>query len=176
MRTLDGTSLADFRQRAIAFVIDSVLAIGLLLLAIAVYAVCRWLFEAGGRSGYLVHFRLESEVAKFVIEVLVPVLYFGLTTWLWEGRTVGKRLMRIRVVSLVHDRISLWHSVERALGYGAAALEFGFGFVQFFIHPNRRCAQDRLAETIVVQDPARSRKPMKVAAEAEREPASEHAR
>jgi len=38
------------------------------------------------------------------------------------------------------------------LGYGAAALELGFGFVQFFIHPYRRCAQDRLAETIVVTE------------------------
>jgi hypothetical protein len=46
----------------------------------------------------------------------------------------------------------LWHAVERALGYGAAALELGFGFVQFFIHPYRRCAQDRLAETIVVTE------------------------
>ena len=31
-------------------------------------------------------------------------------------------------------------------------LEGGFGFVQFFIHPYRRCAQDRLAETIVVTE------------------------
>lgn len=34
------------------------------------------------------------------------------------------------------------------LDYGAAALEQGFGFVRFFIHPHRRTAQDRLAETI----------------------------
>jgi len=48
--------------------------------------------------------------------------------------------------------LSFWHCVERALGYGAAALEAGFGFIQFFIHPYRRCAQDRLAETIVVTE------------------------
>ena len=60
--------------------------------------------------------------------------------------------MRIRVVSLAHRHITFWHAVERALGYGAAALELGFGFVQFFIHPYRRCAQDRLAETIVVTE------------------------
>ncbi len=60
--------------------------------------------------------------------------------------------MKIRVVSIAHTHLTLWHSVERALGYGAAALEGGFGFVQFFIHPDRRCAQDRLAETIVVTE------------------------
>jgi hypothetical protein len=62
--------------------------------------------------------------------------------------------MKIRVVSLVHTHISFWHAVERALGYGATALEGGFGFIQFFIHPYRRCAQDRLAETIVVTEPS----------------------
>jgi uncharacterized RDD family membrane protein YckC len=83
---------------------------------------------------------------------VLPILYFGILLWQGNGRTPGKRLLKIRVVSLVHTHITFWHAVERALGYGAAALEGGFGFVQFFIHPYRRCAQDRLAETIVVTE------------------------
>lgn len=43
-----------------------------------------------------------------------------------------------------------WQSAERALGYGAAILEAGLGFFQFFWDRNRMCAQDRLTETIVV--------------------------
>jgi hypothetical protein len=46
--------------------------------------------------------------------------------------------------------LTLWQSIERGLGYGAAVLEGGVGFVQFFWDKNRQCAQDRLAETIVV--------------------------
>jgi len=42
--------------------------------------------------------------------------------------------------------------VERALGYGASSLELGFGFIQYFIHPNRRTVHDRMAETIVIRD------------------------
>ncbi|HUE24899.1 MAG TPA: RDD family protein [Bryobacteraceae bacterium] len=68
----------------------------------------------------------------------------------WQSKNPGQRLLRIRVVSLVHRRMSLWHSVERALGYGASVLELGFGFLQYFIHPNRRTVHDRIAETIVV--------------------------
>jgi len=60
------------------------------------------------------------------------------------------------VVSLVHERLGFWQALERALGYGASALEFGFGFVQYFIHPNRRTLHDRIAETIVVADPRRA--------------------
>jgi uncharacterized RDD family membrane protein YckC len=79
------------------------------------------------------------------------VLYCGLSTYWGNGRTLGKRLMRIRVVSLVHERMTLWHSFERALGYGASALEFGFGYLQYFTHPNRRTVHDRIAEMIVVR-------------------------
>jgi len=93
-----------------------------------------------------------GEAMKVFFDVLVPILYFGILLWRGKGRTPGKRLLKIRVVSLMHRHITFWHSVERALGYGAAALEGGFGFVQFFIHPYRRCAQDRLAETIVVTE------------------------
>lgn len=94
----------------------------------------------------------DNEPLKIVNDVVVPILYFGVLLWRGKGRTPGKRLMKIRVVSIMHRHLSFWHCVERALGYGAAALEAGFGFVQFFIHPYRRCAQDRLAETIVVTE------------------------
>lgn len=84
--------------------------------------------------------------------LLYFTLYFGLANYFGDGRTPGKRLMGIRAVSLVHDRLSLWHSFERALGYGASILELGFGFVQYFIHPNRRTVHGRIAETIVVRE------------------------
>lgn len=95
---------------------------------------------------------LRGEALHVVSDIVIPILYFGIFLWKGNGRTPGKRVMKIRVVSLVHTHISFWHAVERALGYGAAVLEGGLGFVQFFLHPYRRCAQDRLAETIVVTE------------------------
>jgi uncharacterized RDD family membrane protein YckC len=61
-------------------------------------------------------------------------------------------LMRIRVVSLTHPRLTLWQSIERALGYGASFLEGGFGFLQYFLEPNRQTVHDRIAHTIVVAE------------------------
>jgi hypothetical protein len=69
--------------------------------------------------------------------------YFG------NGRTLGKWVVRSRAMSLTSERMGLWQSFERALGYGASVLEGGLGFAQFFWDRNRMCAQDRLAETIV---------------------------
>jgi uncharacterized RDD family membrane protein YckC len=74
--------------------------------------------------------------------------------WWTNGLTLGKRLLRIRVVSLVHMKTTLWQAVERALGYGASMLEGGFGFVQFFIHPNHCYVHGRIAETIVIKEAA----------------------
>ena len=149
MRELDGIALAEFWPRAAAFALDVVIALvaGTLVLFLVGLA---W----GSVTRADVHIKIEEGWSRVAFETAVMVLYFGLTTFLWNGRTPGKRLFRIRVVSLVHSRMTLWHSVERALGYGAAALECGFGFLQFFIHPCRRTAQDRLAETIVVQESA----------------------
>ena len=152
MRELEGAQLASFSRRAIAFALD--LAIGWLLF-IVVFVVVILI------SRVIVGARINPSSDDAVVQlnffknwysVLWWVLYFGLATYFGNGRTPGKRLLGIRVVSLVHGRLGLWHSIERALGYGASALELGFGFIQYFVHPNRRTVHDRIAETIVVLD------------------------
>ena len=153
MRVLDGRELASFAARATAFVIDfaSAALLFMLLFSFAGLPLIRALARAGV---YHPHGDVMLQVNFFHnwYSVVWLVLYFGLTTYFGDGRTPGKRLMRIRVVSLAHDHLGLWHSIERALGYGASALEFGFGFAQYFLHPNRRTVHDRIADTIVVAD------------------------
>jgi uncharacterized RDD family membrane protein YckC len=145
MRTLDGLPLASFGERAAAFAIDFVLAAFLFVLAAV---------PIGKFLEKILHRDIQIELNLFHnwYSIVYLVLFFGASLYLGKGRTIGKRIMRIRVLSLVHDRVSLWHSVERALGYGASALEAGFGFLQYFIHPNRRTVHDRIAETIVVKE------------------------
>jgi uncharacterized RDD family membrane protein YckC len=175
LRELDGLELAGFWQRAVAFLIDCFL-MAVLLSVLTTLGLYGWqhLRQMQGNSGPseyhlpvvkelpvpMIHGGMKlqliniegNEVIHVAATVVVPVLYCGVLLWAGKGRTPGKRLLKIRVVSLAHRHITFWHAVERALGYGAAALELGFGFVQFFIHPYRRCAQDRLAETIVVTE------------------------
>ncbi len=172
MQALDGVELADFWQRAGALVVDVVLAI---LVAITLTAISLLAFGHGDVETPFFNIHMSNtakptetkpaetqpgqhvtvrwgEASEIIVRVLPLVLYFGLACYWGNGRTPGKRVFRIRAVSLVHHNMSLWHSIERALGYGAAALEGGFGFIQFFIHPYRRTVQDRMAETIVVKE------------------------
>jgi uncharacterized RDD family membrane protein YckC len=154
MRQLDGAQLASFGRRAFAFVLD--LAIGwFLFMALLIVVLLMSPTIARQLRGDAVpgeHPSFGLDFFENWYSVLWWVVYFGLATYFGNGRTLGKRLAGIRVVSLIHDRLSLWHSIERALGYGASALELGFGFIQYFVHPNRRTVHDRIAETIVVVD------------------------
>ena len=140
LHELDGMPLATFWQRVAGYVID---------IAIAVMV---WMpLEVVWRM-YVEH---ETEVKLTwdfheVGNIVVMLLYWGLGNYLGNGRTIGKWIARTRIMSLTGQRMGLWQSFERALGYGAAVLEGGLGFLQFFWDHNRMCAQDRLAETIVV--------------------------
>lgn len=94
--------------------------------------------------------KYEPEKTLELVWTFCLVTYFGIFLRVTNGFTPGKRLMRIRVVSLTHDRIGTWQALERTLGYGASLLEGGFGFFQYFLYPNHDCVHDRLAETVVI--------------------------
>jgi uncharacterized RDD family membrane protein YckC len=147
MQALHGVKLASFKSRSAAFGIDFVLLFALFLAILFLGAA---LFSRQSISSS------EKIVVPFDFEhwysLLLIVGYFALATYWGNGKTPGKWVLGIRVVSIVHEHISLWQSIERALGYGASVLEGGFGFLQYFIHPNRRTVHDRIAETIVIRD------------------------
>ncbi|MGA7721735.1 MAG: RDD family protein [Ignavibacteriaceae bacterium] len=142
INSLKDMTLASFLQRLIAFYIDIFIVV-IILIAIEIPVIIKETAHSTVNHHY--------EINPFHgWSIIVLVLYSGLLTYFLKGQTLGKKIMKIKVISLTHEHISLWHSIERALGYGASALEAGFGFVQFFIHPNRQTVHDRIAETIVI--------------------------
>ncbi len=170
MAKLEGSPLASFVTRAVAFAVDMILAIASF---VAVYAAAILVGVKLGWIGGSIHFTFDpfhigSSHEDSWKSVVYYVVFIALSNYIGNGATLGKRLMKIRAVSLVHDRLSLWQSTQRALGYGASALEAFFGFFQYFIHPNRRTVHDRIAETIVVSE----RKPQVHAADVRTRPAS----
>ncbi len=139
---LNGRLLATFPQRLTGHLVDVTLA------------VIVWVPVEVAWRRYLWHeedIRLKWDFHE-IGNIIAMLLYWGLGNFLGNGRTPGKWLAGTRAVSLTGDRMGLWQSFERALGYGAAVLECGLGFLQYFWDRNRQCAQDRLAETIVVDE------------------------
>lgn len=153
LQALTGMKLASFNQRAFAFIFDLFICFLLFLITLVIAGLFIWYKATGGAfTTYSFKFDIVSWYGKIILNVLIPILYFGFTTYLSNGKTIGKKIMKICTVSLVNEKISLWNSIERSLGYGASVFELGFGFLQYFYHPNCRTSQDCLAETIVVRD------------------------
>jgi uncharacterized RDD family membrane protein YckC len=136
---LDGVRLATFRQRAIGFGVD-------FLIVSVIRKVVSVAWDALPH-GWDQHTRIDL---THVFSAAVFFAYFTIAVYVGRGRTPGKRVARTSVVSLRAARLTRWQSFERALGYGASAVEAGLGYLQFFRNRNRQCAHDRLAETIVV--------------------------
>jgi uncharacterized RDD family membrane protein YckC len=146
MHELEGLPLAAFWQRLLGYVID-------LLIAVILWAPCEVLYRVKFLHEQHVHLVWDFHEPGNLIFLF---LYFGLANFLGNGRTPGKWIARTRAISLKHSRLGFWQSIERALGYGAAILEGGLGFLQFFWGENRMCAQDRLAGTIVIDERKRN--------------------
>jgi uncharacterized RDD family membrane protein YckC len=147
MHALEGLPLATIWQRLLGYVIDVFLAV--LLWAPLEFSVRRYLLHQT-----TVDLKWDFHEPG---NLVVVVLYWAVGNYVGNGQTPGKWVARIRAMSLTSERLGIWQSVERALGYGAAVLEGGLGFVQIFWDRNRMCAQDRLAETIVVDVRKRSK-------------------
>jgi uncharacterized RDD family membrane protein YckC len=140
MEALNGLPLAYFWQRWLGHWID--LALVIVLWAPLEFAWRRFVLH---QEDFHVSWDFHETG-----NIIVMLLYWGLFNYFSNGRTPGKWIARTKIVSLTGERMGLWQSFERALGYGAAVLEGGVGFIQYFWDRNRMCAQDRLAETIVV--------------------------
>jgi len=140
LKSLNGLPLAFFWQRWLGHWID-------LVLVIVFWAPLEFLWR---------HFAVHEKDIFLKWDyhepgnILVMLLYWGLFNYFGNGRTPGKWIARTKIVSLTGERMGLWQSFERTLGYGVAVIECGVGFLQYFWDRNRMCVQDRVAETIVV--------------------------
>ena len=156
--------LATIKRRFVAFFIDWIILILIYLSIITLFSLFNMTLSKINVHGI---FEVEVEMdntpsylitfLKFFFGLL-PVLYFTISFYFWKGQTLGKYFLRIRVLSLYHEHIGLWHCIERSLGYFASALEFGFGYIQAFWNPNRMALHDKIGETIVIKRPAKKHK------------------
>ena len=156
--------LATIKKRIVAFLIDWIVLILFYLCIITLLSLFNLSISNINVHGIFdVELEIENAHPYFITFLkflfgLLPVLYFALSFYFWKGQTIGKYFLRIKVLSLYHEHIGLWHCIERSLGYFASALEFGFGYIQAFWNPNRMTLHDKIGETIVVEVVAKKHK------------------
>ena len=78
------------------------------------------------------------------------VLYFTLLPCWWNGQTLGKKLLGLRVVELTGKPMTIVRCFGRYGGYAAGLATGLLGFAQIFWDANRQAVQDKIAHTVVV--------------------------
>jgi uncharacterized RDD family membrane protein YckC len=139
---------AGLVTRAIAFAIDSAVIDGVALLVFAIVALASTVLHIGGDLKTVL---LAVGGAAFVVWSAGYFIAF----WGTDGRTLGNRVMYLRVVRADGGRLGHWRAARRFVGLVLAVVPFGLGLLGILLNERRRGFQDRLANTVVVHDPER---------------------
>lgn len=142
----DNQVYAGFFVRLAAYIIDW-LVVGIALLAVKVPL---WISSFANPNNLLVrNFIFRYSIADIVIYVLM-VTYFILPTY-YAGRTLGKRLLQLKVIS-VEDRSMTFFEVayRETVGKFLSGILFGVGYLMIVIDKQKRGIHDLLADTEVI--------------------------
>jgi uncharacterized RDD family membrane protein YckC len=82
--------------------------------------------------------------------ILLTILYEGLLIALWNGQTIGKLAMGIRVVTADGAPVPVGLSFARAAMKIVSAVALGLGFLWMLWDPNKQTWHDKVAKTYVV--------------------------
>lgn len=128
---------AGFWRRAFALLIDAAL-VWLLLLAGDVLAKP------------LARFGLVARAFDLAFGLVVPAAYFVLLHGTW-GRTVGKALAGVRVVTASGEPLGYPRALARHLAWFLSALPLLIGFLMVAARSDKRALHDLIAGTRVVR-------------------------
>jgi uncharacterized RDD family membrane protein YckC len=143
------TPYAGLVTRAIAFAIDAAVIVGVAVLVVAVVAL----------ASTVLHISTDARPILLVIGAAAYVIWsagYFVAFWASNGRTVGNRVMYIRVIPAAgSDTLGYRRAVQRFIGLVLAVLPLFLGLVPMLLNDRRRGFQDRVGNTVVVHDPER---------------------
>ena len=132
-------SLAGFFPRATAFIID------LVIVAVIAYATLQLSFMVAGGGG------------TRGMNYIYPVLFLLASTYFiflhaLGGKTIGKMLMGIRLISDEGRDVGIWNAFLRWFGYFISAAVMMAGFFWAIFDSGGQTWHDKIAGTYVVKD------------------------
>jgi uncharacterized RDD family membrane protein YckC len=154
----NGAPLADFGPRLVAYIIDIAIVTGAIMIVLLPL-----FFVVVGSMAYA-----GDEVAVALMPLLFLV-YLGLIFagyWIYlvemmfrTGQTIGKRVMKIRIVptvpgaTLTRGMAGRRYLVQVVAGFVGSCVFFSYldGLWQLWDKPYRQCLHDKFADTVVVR-------------------------
>ena len=148
--------VAGFWRRTIAGAVDGlVLASTFATLSTLVAVVLRHPLPRVRQLGpdYVIDMAVNGGTlaqAGLALFSVIGFLYFFLFTAL-RGQTLGKHLVRVRVIDAYGERPSMVRALARTLGYVPAVALLGLGVLWIAFDREKRGLHDWLADTYVVE-------------------------
>ncbi len=128
--SLDVFNTVKFGRRLVAYLID--------------FAVVSLLFAFLVAAGM-------KEIPDFLAQT-VMALYF-ITLWVfWKGRTVGKKIMKIKIVTIEGKPLTPGKAILRYVGYILSSLGVFLGFLWIIWDKKNQGWHDKIAKTLVVKE------------------------
>src|SRR3989304_1748644 len=143
---------AGLQLRIVAFILDVMVLIsfGMLFAAAAgAYLIVDSSFNDGNLSDRAPY----VAVAIFLVYVFLFVPLYHIVLWSWRGQTVGMMAVHIKVLSRNGGRGTRRRAALRLFGYAASGLPLCLGLLMALFDRKRRPLHDRLAGTVVVEQP-----------------------
>lgn len=141
-------ALASRGTRLIAYILDSIIASAIIFVLMFIGIMMDGGFSATGEQ--------SGGIMTLLLTFVGLVAAIGINIYLLakNGQTIGKAIMKIKIVRSSGDEADLMHSfVLRYVLNGIIAMIPLYGLIDilFIFNEDQRCIHDRIADTIVVQ-------------------------
>jgi uncharacterized RDD family membrane protein YckC len=139
---------AGLVTRALAFAIDAAIIDVAALFVVAVVAL----------ASTVLYIPDDLKTVRLAIGAGAYVVWgtgYFVSFWATDGRTLGNRVMYIRVAPAGAGKLGYRRAMLRFVGLVLAVLPLLLGLVPILFNDRRRGLQDAIADTVVVHDPDR---------------------
>ena len=143
---------AGFFSRSAAFVLDRIIAFGIVFVIMLVIQYFLDLFRIDQWFEGVVQDAVTHPILALLFSTLgiyhLVVTSYDVGFWLLSGQTPGKRALGVRVMRADGKRLRLGNALLRQAGYWISAIFF-LGFLWILFGNKRQGFHDKLAGTIV---------------------------
>jgi len=149
---------AGFWRRLVAYTIDNVI-INIIFFTMFIIAMVAFVFGSISSEGgsWLADIMEPARMSLALLLTVASYLFLSIAYFTYfhgmNGRTPGKMLLGLQVISTEGTRISFGIAFLRAVGYFISAAIFNIGFIWAAFDRRKRSWHDKIAGTIVIQVP-----------------------
>lgn len=177
--TVIEVELAGFATRILAFLIDLLMLMLLIVIIVVVLKLVSKLSPELAETAFNLFLdrRLSGDAFKAVLfgalfgVSTVAFMYHFFQEWLWNGKTVGKHLLKIRVVRNNGQAIGFWEAFGRnIMRFFMDVYPIGLGIYPMMISSREKRFGDFLVGTLVISDQKIARPALEIPQELSKQP------